>query len=199
MTSNPPTDQQLEASLKQDGFSTDEIANMLNPDVEQQPIPLRWGLDDVMYGDDDTTIVMLSGPDREPYWLELDPERAAVLRQNLAGPSEPQPDPRDALVAEVRRLRAELAAARALAADATEYRVPLPDGGGMNLLVRRQSLAHGTGWAVSVPAHGGGRAWTTEGWQESISALSVDRLFCWPDASTAVTEARQALAAAGSV
>jgi hypothetical protein len=31
-------------------------------------------------------IVLLSGPDREPYWLELDPERAAVLRQNLAGP-----------------------------------------------------------------------------------------------------------------
>ena len=51
-----------------------------------QPTPLRWGLDDVMYGDDDTTTVMLSGPAGEPYWLELDPERAAALQENLAGP-----------------------------------------------------------------------------------------------------------------
>jgi hypothetical protein len=99
-----------------------------------------------------------------------------------------------ALLAEVRRLNAELDHARALAADATEYRIPLPESGGTTLVVRRQSLINGTGWAVSVPAHGGGRAWTTEGWQESISALSVDRLFCWPDAMTAVTEARRALA-----
>jgi hypothetical protein len=39
-----------------------------------------------MRGDDDTVTVLLSGPDREPYSLELDPERAAVLRQDLAGP-----------------------------------------------------------------------------------------------------------------
>jgi hypothetical protein len=50
------------------------------------PTPLRWGLDDVLWCDDESVIVLLSGPDREPYWLELDPERAAVLRQNLAGP-----------------------------------------------------------------------------------------------------------------
>ncbi|MFF1298183.1 MULTISPECIES: hypothetical protein [unclassified Streptomyces] len=50
------------------------------------PTPLRWGLDDVMWGDDDSVIVLLSGPDREPYWLELDADRADVLRQNLAGP-----------------------------------------------------------------------------------------------------------------
>jgi hypothetical protein len=30
--------------------------------------------------------VLLSGPGGEPYWLELDPERAAVLREDLAGP-----------------------------------------------------------------------------------------------------------------
>jgi hypothetical protein len=30
--------------------------------------------------------VLLSGPAGEPYWLELDPERAAVLREDLAGP-----------------------------------------------------------------------------------------------------------------
>lgn len=100
-----------------------------------------------------------------------------------------------ALLATVRRLQAELDAARALAADAVQYRVHLPDSGGTTLLVRRQDGAHGAGWAVSVPGYGGGRAWTAEGWQESISALSVDRLFCWPDAATAVAEARQALAA----
>lgn len=77
---------EMAASLKRDGFTPDEIANMCGPDTEQQPIQLRWGLDDVMWGDDDSVIVMLSGPDGEPYWLELDQERAAVLRQNLASP-----------------------------------------------------------------------------------------------------------------
>jgi hypothetical protein len=81
-----------------------------------------------------------------------------------------------------------------LAASATEYRVPVPENGGTNLIARRQGAAFGTGWSVVVPGWGGGRAWTTEGWQESISALSVDRLFCWPDAATAVDEARRALA-----
>lgn len=52
------------------------------------PTPLRWGLNDVMWGDDDTITVLLSGPNGEPYWLELDPERAAVLRQDLAGPGQ---------------------------------------------------------------------------------------------------------------
>ncbi|MEU3976862.1 hypothetical protein [Streptomyces bacillaris] len=60
-------------------------------DDEQQPIQLRWGLDDVMYGDDDTTTILLSGPDREPYWLELDPERTAALRDALAGPESAAP------------------------------------------------------------------------------------------------------------
>ncbi|MGW1219495.1 hypothetical protein ACWD6O_34495 [Streptomyces californicus] len=57
--------------------------------AEQEPTSLRWGLDDVMYGDDDTTTVLLSGRDREPYWLELDPERTAALRDALAGPATP--------------------------------------------------------------------------------------------------------------
>ncbi|WP_109000816.1 hypothetical protein [Streptomyces rishiriensis] len=104
-----------------------------------------------------------------------------------------------ALVADLRRSRAELAAGRALAADATEYRIHVPEDGGTTLLVRRQASAHGAGWAVSTMAPGGGRAWTTEGWQESISALSVDRLFCWPDPAVAAAEARQALAAASAV
>lgn len=100
-----------------------------------------------------------------------------------------------ALLAEVRRLRAELEAAQRLAVDATAYQIHIPEDGGTTLLVRRQALAHGTGWAVSTMAPGGGRAWTTEGWQDSISALSVDRLFCWPDPATAAAEARRALAA----
>jgi hypothetical protein len=97
------------------------------------------------------------------------------------------------LRARIAHLEKELEAARALAADATEYRIPLPELGGTELLLRRQSLVHGPGWAVSTMARGGGRAWTTEGWQDAISALSVDRLFCWPDPDTAITEIRNAL------
>ncbi|MFD6470525.1 hypothetical protein [Streptomyces goshikiensis] len=52
------------------------------------PTQLRWGLDDVLWGDDDTVTVLLSGPQGEPYWLELGEERAAALRQNLAGPGQ---------------------------------------------------------------------------------------------------------------
>ncbi|MFJ7999015.1 hypothetical protein ACIQ7D_17970 [Streptomyces sp. NPDC096310] len=66
------------------------------PDIAaaDNPTPLRWSLNDVLWGDDDSVIVLLSGPDREPYWLELDPEHAAVLREDLAGPAEPEPEPR---------------------------------------------------------------------------------------------------------
>jgi hypothetical protein len=86
---------EMAASLARDGFGDDEIADMLGPGVTDgeapEPTLLRWGLDDVMWGDDDSVIVMMSGPGREPYWLELDPERAAVLRQSLAGPDGEQP------------------------------------------------------------------------------------------------------------
>ncbi|WP_405548796.1 hypothetical protein [Streptomyces microflavus] len=69
---------------------------------EQEPVQLRWGLDDVMYGDDDTTTMLLSGPGREPYWVELDPERTAALRDALAGPAAPPaPADRAAVLAEV--------------------------------------------------------------------------------------------------
>lgn len=57
-----------------------------DPTTAPDPTPLRWGLNDVLWGDDNTVTVCLSGPAGEPYWLELDPERAAVLRQDLAGP-----------------------------------------------------------------------------------------------------------------
>ncbi|MEU2960425.1 phage antirepressor N-terminal domain-containing protein [Streptomyces albidoflavus] len=57
----------------------------------------------------------------------------------------------------------------------------------------RQSAVHGASWSAAIPRRGGGIAWTREGWQEAISALSVDRLFCWPDARTAIEETRRAL------
>lgn len=86
----PADTDEMAASLRRDGFGDDEIADICGPNVTDgeapEPTLLRWGLDDVMWGDDDTTTVMLSGPAGEPYWLELDPDRAAVLRELLAGP-----------------------------------------------------------------------------------------------------------------
>lgn len=74
---------------------------------EREPVQLRWGLDDVMYGDDDTTTLLLSGPGREPYWVELDPERTAALRNALAGPDgPPAPADRAAILRVVDRLAA---------------------------------------------------------------------------------------------
>ena len=83
-----------------------DVAELRRMAAEAQPTPdlaaadnptqLRWGLNDVLWGDDDTVTVLLSGPGGEPYWLELDPERAAVLREDLAGPeaqtTQPQQD-----------------------------------------------------------------------------------------------------------
>jgi hypothetical protein len=58
-------------------------------DVEQTPVPLRWGLNDVEWADDDNVFVLLSGPNGEPYTLELEPTQATVLREDLAGPDGP--------------------------------------------------------------------------------------------------------------
>ncbi|MFE0651373.1 hypothetical protein ACFVZH_22570 [Streptomyces sp. NPDC059534] len=65
-------------------------AEQPDPTTNDDPTPLRWGLGDVLHGDDDTVIVCLSGPapDHAPYWLELDAERAAVLRKDLAAPGD---------------------------------------------------------------------------------------------------------------
>lgn len=56
------------------------------PAPDPEPTLLWWALDDVLYGDDDTTTVLLSDTRGRPYWLEMQPDRAAALRQNLAGP-----------------------------------------------------------------------------------------------------------------
>lgn len=74
---------------------TEDLASADNP------THLRWGLNDVLWSDDDSVLVMLSGPDLEAYWLELDPERAAVLREDLAGPDGAPSPERDALIAEL--------------------------------------------------------------------------------------------------
>ncbi|MER5951184.1 hypothetical protein ABT127_34620 [Streptomyces sp. NPDC001904] len=97
------------------------------------------------------------------------------------------------LRAEAEQLRTELAEARALAAHASEYRVLLPDIDAA-LVVRRQPRHSGDGWSVEALGHGGGRAWTAEGWQHAFGSLRVDRLFCWPSAAAAIDEARNALA-----
>ncbi len=87
------------------------------------------------------------------------------------------------------RLRAELAAARELAALATEYRVDGP-GGGVRIIRRYD----GAGWSVREAAWPSleRRTLLPSGWS-SADALSLDELFCWPDAVTAVTAARRAL------
>lgn len=61
----------------------------MSADMMRDPIPLRWGLNDVGWADDDNVFVLLSGPNREPYTLELEPSLAAVLRDDLAGPDGP--------------------------------------------------------------------------------------------------------------
>ncbi|MFE5958937.1 hypothetical protein [Streptomyces rubiginosohelvolus] len=84
----------------------------------------------------------------------------------------------------------------ALADCATEYRVPVPENGGTELRLRKGHAPYASGWSVAVPGYGGGKALTELGWSDSIGALSADRLFCWPDAATAVDAARRALPAA---
>lgn len=53
------------------------------------PVQLRWGLGDVEVDEAGNLLILMSGPDREPYALELDAERAAALRDELpvAGPA----------------------------------------------------------------------------------------------------------------
>ncbi|MGZ2355694.1 hypothetical protein LRE75_03140 [Streptomyces sp. 372A] len=85
---------QLVAQLAKQGTrSGDDCGLGKSDDAEDlaaadNPTQLRWGPDDVLWGDDDTIIVMMSGPLGEPYWLELGEERAAALRQHLTGPGQ---------------------------------------------------------------------------------------------------------------
>ncbi|MBP5918746.1 hypothetical protein F3K34_43970 [Streptomyces sp. LBUM 1486] len=144
-----PAEDTTAESLADDGFTSVEIANMLGGITEattdiaaaDNPTHLRWGLNDVLWGDDDTVTVLLSGPDREPYSLELEPDRAAVLREDLAGPEGEQ-------------------TAIELLALATVLEIPRPDTA--IPLQLRLSHGHTDRWAVCDRE---GRRWHREhGW-----------------------------------
>lgn len=107
----------------------------------------------------------------------------------LAHPDEPAAGTdAAALLADNQHLRQQLAAA-------TEFRlVPAPPAY-TPLIVRRDRAYDGTRWAV---LHDPGdrsvrRAWTADGW-EMTWASSHDEIFCWPDAETALAQARLAQA-----
>ncbi|MFF7553629.1 hypothetical protein ACFZA9_12165 [Streptomyces olivaceus] len=89
------------------------------------------------------------------------------------------------------RLRARVAELEALAGQATEFRVWEP---GYGLYVRRAPGVDGSGFAILEARRSdkGRRAWTAAGWQYS-AVLAGEELFCWPDAQTAVAEARRVM------
>jgi len=76
-----------------------------------------------------------------------------------------------------------------LAGQATEFRLWEP---GYGLYIRRAPGAAGFGVLEARRTDKGRRCWTTSGWQYS-AVLTDTELFCWPDASTAVTEARRVM------
>ncbi|MEH0431231.1 hypothetical protein QBB34_33875 [Streptomyces stelliscabiei] len=94
-----------------------------------------------------------------------------------------------ASAAELQHLRDKIAGLQTIAGAATEFRVWNADG--MGLYVRR---AIGTnGFAVlegRIRAVRGRRAWTPDGWRFT-ALLSEAEVYCWPDASTALTEAQR--------
>lgn len=69
-------------------WCADELRRMADAAEQSEgepgsPTPLHWGLDDAEVGDDDSVTLWLSGSAGEPYALELEPERAAALRELL--------------------------------------------------------------------------------------------------------------------
>ena len=76
-----------------------------------------------------------------------------------------------------------------LTEQATEFRLWEP---GYGLYVRRAPGAHGFSVMEARRSDKGRRVWTTSGWQYS-ALLSDTELFCWPDAETAVAEARRVM------
>lgn len=91
--------------------------------------------------------------------------------------------------AEFERIKKELAEAQELAASATSYSIDLPDG--EVLEVERRGDRYGGGWTVRA-RNQGLRAWTRQGWSKNFDP--DDKIFCWPDAQTAINEIRIALA-----
>lgn len=115
----------------------------------------------------------------------LPPDTAAAVTQLGALPVPCSPETADG----EEDLRARIAGLETIVAAATEFRVWNADG--MGLYVRR---AIGTnGFAVlegRIRAVRGRRAWTPDGWRFT-ALLSEAEVYCWPDASTALTEAQR--------
>lgn len=91
--------------------------------------------------------------------------------------------------AELQHLRDKIAGLQTIVGAATEFRVWNADG--MGLYVRRAVGADG--FAVlegRIRAVRGRRAWTPDGWRFT-ALLSEAEVYCWPDASTALTEAQR--------
>jgi hypothetical protein len=98
-----------------------------------------------------------------------------------------------ALIAAVRRLTDRVAELEGQTETATEFRLLPAPPAYTPLIVRRDPAYDGTRWAV---LHDPGdlavrRAWTAEGW-EMAWASSAEEIFCWPNAETALAQARRA-------
>ncbi|KOG21759.1 hypothetical protein ADK36_12295 [Streptomyces viridochromogenes] len=89
----------------------------------------------------------------------------------------------------LREQRDRIAELDALTAAATEFRVWEP---GYGLYIRRAPGAEGFAILEARRTSQGRRAWTTSGLRYTV-VLSDEELFCWPDAESAVAEARRVL------
>ena len=94
---------------------------------------------------------------------------------------------------EAEKLRARVVELETLLRQATEFRLWEP---GYGLYIRRAPGAAGFGVLEARRTDKGRRCWTTSGWQYS-AVLTDTELFCWPDAQTAVAEARRVMPGAG--
>jgi hypothetical protein len=88
---------------------------------------------------------------------------------------------------QLRKDRDRVAELEKLVEQATEFRISEP---GYGLYVRRAPGTTGYGVMEARRTDKGRRVWTTSGWQYG-AILSDSELFCWPDAQTAVAEARR--------
>jgi len=133
-----------DAVLQVLGEPLPERKEFADPTTADDPTPLRWGLGDVLHGDDETTTVCLSGPgpDHRPYWLELDAERAAAFRDDLTPPStvEPQDHPGADLYVRLRKAGEDHDTAQALIYAHAR------------MAVREHTAIHGDTPAVGQPA-----------------------------------------------
>lgn len=115
-----------------------------------------------------------------------DAETYATARLMAAAPEAVR-----ALLAELDEARVWAGVLEQQAATATEYRVPAPDGPA--LIVRRSPLGSGQWAAFEARILGSGRrCWTRDGWQ-TVKHLAPSETYCWPDATTALAEARKAV------